>query len=98
MRNSNLKAFTESRSYLFWYVKKEKLENLSEEVIVEQVLQYGDLDDIRQMFEIIGLERTSVIFAKIAKKKRINLHPKTINFFNLYFQRHVPGYINTRTD
>jgi len=98
MNKTDLRNFIESRSYLFWYVKKENLGDLSEDVVVEQVLQYGDLNDVRQLFEIIGLSRTSTIFRKITNKKRVNLHPKTVNFFNLYFQKHVPGYINRRTN
>lgn len=52
--------FIKERPYLVWYVKD--LASLSEESIVEHVLNYGDWDDVQEMIKILGMGKTASIF------------------------------------
>lgn len=82
-----LKDFIKKRRSLVWYVKEP--ENLSPEAIVEAVLNYGDWDDVKKLFSILGLKKTSEIFFKQTNRKRINYVPKIANYFKLYFRKYV---------
>jgi hypothetical protein len=84
-----LKNFIKERSDLFWYIKEDAKENISNEFLVETMLNYGTLNDIKRLFELIGIKRTAEIFFKQSSMKRQNYLPKVKNYFTLYFNRHV---------
>ena len=83
-----LHIFIKQRPYLVWYVKHP--EKLSEESIVEAVLNYGDFEDVKEMISILGIKKTAQIFKQQTQsKKRCNYHPKTKNYFQLYFNKYA---------
>ncbi|PIT95061.1 hypothetical protein CO116_00275 [Candidatus Falkowbacteria bacterium CG_4_9_14_3_um_filter_38_19] len=82
--------FIKARPHLIWYVKN--LDKLSEESIVEHVLNYGDWDEVQTMIKILGIKKTAKIFRAKSKPSamgRQNYSEKTKNFFNIYFNKHA---------
>ncbi|PIR13627.1 hypothetical protein COV49_01590 [Candidatus Falkowbacteria bacterium CG11_big_fil_rev_8_21_14_0_20_39_10] len=82
--------FIKKRPHLVWYVKD--LGKLSEESIVEHVLNYGDWDDAQKMIKILGIKKTARIFRKKSKPSKMNRQnygEKTKYFFTLYFNKHA---------
>ncbi len=72
---------------MVWYVKEP--ENLSQEAIVEAVLNYGDFDDVKKIFSILGIKKVAEIFTKQIGRKRINYRPEIKNYFQLYFKKYA---------
>lgn len=85
-----LRDFIKKRRYLFWYV--EKPENLSEEAVIEAVLNYGDWADVQKLFSILGIKKTAKIFYEQTRRKRVNYDSKIAHYFNLYFKKHVRSF------
>ena len=82
--------FINEKSHLFWHIPEQKKENISLNVFVETILNYGDIHDVKKIFSMIGIEKVAEIFyASVNDRKRNNYFPQVINFFNLYFKRHV---------
>lgn len=79
--------FIKERPYLVWHTKN--YENLSEESIVESVLNYGDFEDVKKMIVILGIKKSARIFKKQTSQKRSNYRPKIKNYFNLYFKKYA---------
>ena len=79
--------FIKKRPYLVWYVKD--LNKLSEESIVEHVLNYGDWDDVQEMIKILGMKKTAEIFRTKSKQKRCNYRPEIKNYIHFYFNKHA---------
>ena len=79
--------FIKERPYLVWGTRN--YDNLSEEAIVENVLNYGDIDDVKEMFSILGIKKSAIIFKKQISQKRNNYRPKIKNYFNLYFKKYA---------
>lgn len=79
--------FIKKRPYLVWYVKN--LDELSEESIVEHVLNYGDWNDVQGMIKILGIKKTAAIFWRKSKQKRCNYRSEIKNYFQLYFQKYA---------
>ncbi|MFH1233142.1 MAG: hypothetical protein V1649_00620 [Patescibacteria group bacterium] len=79
--------FIKKRPYLIWYVKD--LNKLSEESIVEHVLNYGDWDDAQEMIKILGIKKTAKIFRIKSQQKRTNYRPEIKNYFQLYFNKYA---------
>jgi hypothetical protein len=87
MENTALKGFIKERSSLFWYTPEEKKEEISDELLVETILNYGTLDDIRELVRIMGKEKVSEIFFNASGRKKLNYYPEIHNFFTLVFSR-----------
>lgn len=83
----NIKNFVKARPYIFWYIKD--FDSLSDDSIVENVLNYGTFDDIEKMIKIMTMENVSKIFYKKIKAKRSNIKPKIENYFKLYFEKYA---------
>lgn len=79
--------FIKTRPYLVWYT--DDLEHLSEEAIVESVLNYGDLGDVKKMISILGIKKVARIFRVNANRKRSNYRPGIKNYFQLYFKKYA---------
>lgn len=76
-----------ARPYLIWYVKD--FENISEEAVVEAVLNYGDFDDVKKLISILGMKRIARIFRKYAGRRRSNYRPEIKSYFKLYFKKYA---------
>lgn len=85
-----IQNFMKKRKYLVWYVKD--VTKLSDESIVEAVLNYGDWDDVQEMIKIMGIKKVARIFrakSKPGKWGRTNYRPEIKNYFKLYFNKYA---------
>lgn len=100
MNSPEIKAFIREKNNLFWYIPDDKKENISEDVLVEFVLNYGSMDDIRKLINILGFNRISEIFFDTINKsdrKRNNYHDLTINYFTHFFNRYANEHPHRKT-
>jgi hypothetical protein len=84
-----LKEYIRQHSSMFWYIKEDAKEDLPLEVVVEFVLNYGKIQDIRRLFELVGIKNVAKIFKKQISQTRINYFPLIAHYFKLYFERHA---------
>ncbi len=89
MRSEPLKLLIARHRQLFWDVREDAKENLSIEAVVQTILKFGDLSEIRDLFNVIGIKTVSDIFFKQISQKRNNYPPRTIHFFKEYFKRYA---------
>lgn len=89
VKAAKIKNFIKNHSYFWWWVPEDKKENLSIEAVVEATLNYGDTNDIKELFDIIGIEKVAELFFKQISYNRNNYSRRTANFFRLYFERHA---------
>ena len=97
MINPEIKAFIRENTHLFWWIKPEERENIDLNFLVESVLNYGDEKSVKQLFELVGIETVAEIFYRQISRKRVNYHPRTINYFTRYFQRHARTHFDQAT-
>ncbi len=76
-----------NKPYLAWYVKNS--EKLSDESVLEHVLNYGDWEDVQKFIKIKGIKETAKLFYRTLKKKRVNYSPQIRSYFKKYFKKHV---------
>jgi hypothetical protein len=78
------------RRRLFWSVSDAKLPQISEILLVETILNFGTAEDVRALFELLGLPQVATIFYQHTENQvRTNYFPPVRNYFTLYFNRHV---------
>ena len=93
MNSPEIKQFIREHSNLFWYTPEDKKEEISQELLIETILNYGNLDEVRQLINIMGIERLSEIFFSIQGRKKLNYYPEIYHFFSLLFKKYAPGNI-----
>jgi hypothetical protein len=84
-----IKAFIRENRTLFWYTPEDKKENISLEFLVETILNYGSLNEIRTLIKIMGVQKISQIFFSAEGRKKLNYYPEIYNFFSLFFSRYA---------
>lgn len=77
---------------IFWSVGSTSLDKLDESSIIEGILNYGNLESVKELFSILGTEEIAKVFHRQISRKRHNYFPQVNNYFDLYFKRHVPEY------
>ncbi len=82
-----MKKFIKEKPYLVWYTKN--VDNLSEDSIVENILNWGNFEDIQKMIEVFGIQETASIFRKQISNERSNYRPEIKNYFQLYFNKYA---------
>lgn len=88
-----IENYIEKRKDLFWSIHASQKKNISEVVLVETILNYGTLEDVRELIALLGLNHTAEIFYQATEnRQRKNYFPPVENFFKLYFDRHVRGH------
>ena len=75
--------FIEKNKHLFWYIKKEAIPNISNEVLVEFIFNYGTWDDVKELIKIIGFQELKRVYETITDRQVGNYHPEILNFMQL---------------
>lgn len=83
--------FIQKHRALFWSVSEAQLSKISDVLLVETILNYGSIDDVKALFQLLGINEVAMLFRQSTSERiRDNYFPEVRNFFNLYFNRHAP--------
>jgi hypothetical protein len=80
MNTPDIKQFIREHSNLFWYTPEEKKEEISNEFLVETILNYGDIEAVKQLITILGTDRLTEIFSGLTGRKKLNYYPEIYHF------------------
>lgn len=89
MNSPEIKAFIRKHSSLFWYIPEDKKEDINEEVLVEFILNYGTMEDVKELFRILGIKEAAQAFYKATGRKKLNYYPEVYNYFDLFFKKYA---------
>jgi len=89
MYSSEIKAFIRDKSNLFWSVPEEKKEEISPALLVETILNYGSMDDVRKLIRLMGIKEVSRIFFSARGRQKLNYYPEIYNYFSLFFKKYA---------
>ena len=101
MNSPEIKQFIREHNNLFWYVPDDKKEKISNEFLVETILNYGDINAIIQLFNLFGINEVAEIFfgsRSLSNRRKGNYHELTINYFTLVFRKYAHRNIDQRPD
>ncbi len=92
MNSPEIKQFIWEHSNLFWYTPEDRKEEISNEFLVETILNYGDMNSIIQLFNLLGIKNVAKIFydsTAINNRRKGNYHELTVNYFTLVFRKYA---------
>jgi hypothetical protein len=92
MRTEAIKDYIRKHGELFWYSPQDKGETVSDELLVETILNYGTMEDVKELFSVMGMKNVAEIFFDTISKserRRNNYNILTLNYFTLLFKRYA---------
>jgi len=92
MRSEAVKDFIREHAALFWYSPEDKAETVSDELLVETILNYGNLITVKQLFTVMGFKTVADIFSRTvnrSERSKNNYQELTYNYFSLLFNRYA---------
>ena len=90
--NEDLKQYISEYKHLFWYTPESKLHTISDSFLVETILNYGDMNAVKNLFKIMGISRVAKIFfddINQSERRKNNYQEIILNYFTLLFNRYV---------
>jgi hypothetical protein len=89
MRSPELKEFILKHRDLFWYTPQDKKVEISDNALVETILNYGSLDDFKELEILMGRDKLATLFFNLEGRKKLNIYPMVYNFFYHYFKKYA---------
>jgi hypothetical protein len=92
MNSSEVKEFIRQHSDLFWYIPEDKKEEISDELLVETILNYGDKEAVIQLFHLLSIKKVAELFfnsINLSARRKGNYQELTINYFTLVFNKYA---------
>jgi hypothetical protein len=89
INSPEIKAFIRKHSSLFWYIPEEKKEEISHEVLVEFILNYGSMDEVKELFRIMGIKEAARAFYNARGRRKLNYFPEIHHYFSLFFKKYA---------
>jgi hypothetical protein len=81
--------FIEKHKSLFWYIKKDKIPLISNEVLVEFIFNYGTWEDVKDLIKIIGFQELKAVYEATTDRKIGNYHPEIYNYLELIVNKYA---------
>ena len=86
---SDRERFIDKHRALFWYTPEERKRAVSDELLVETILNEGTLDDFRELKSILTPRRLAHVFFSAVGRKANNYYPEIRNFFSLVLKQYA---------
>jgi hypothetical protein len=89
MNSPEIKAFIQENSSLLWYTPQNQKEDISPELLVETILNYGDINTVKKLCKLMGIKEMARVFFSATGRKKLNYYPEIYNFFDLFFKEYA---------
>jgi hypothetical protein len=83
------KQYIAKHKGLFWYTPENKKEEISDSLLVETILNYGTMDDVRELIKIMGVNHVADVFFSAKGRMKANYYPEIYNIFNIVFTKYA---------
>ncbi|MCL2110070.1 hypothetical protein FWH30_00565 [Microgenomates group bacterium] len=92
-RDEKVKLFIKEKRDLFWYIQEPREDNVTDELLVETILNYGRMKDVWTLIELMGMQKVATTFRSMLSqgRKQNNFFPAVKNYFQLFFNHYASG-------
>lgn len=81
--------FIDDHSALFWYTPEASKHAISDELLVETILNEGTLDDFRELKGVLSPKRIAQVFFGASPRQSGNYYPEIRHFFSLVLKAYA---------
>lgn len=82
--------YIENHKEQFWYTPEFEKKNISDELLVETMLNYGTLDDFRSLMRVLTPQRVAEVFFSAKGRQLQNYYPEIRHFFSIVLRKYAP--------
>ena len=75
--------YIENHKSLFWYTPEEEKQNISDSLLVETILNEGTMQDVKDLFALMGKEKVAQVFFSAKGRQKNNYYPEIYHYFSL---------------
>ena len=87
----NKQQYIEAHKHQFWYTPESEKQNISDSLLIETMLNYGTLDDIRELLVVLSPRRVADVFFSASERQIKNYYPEVRHFFTLVLRKYASG-------
>lgn len=87
--NMNRQQYIEAHKQQFWYTPESEKQNISDSLLIETMLNYGTLDDIRELLVVLSPRRVAEVFFSASERQIKNYYPEVRHFFTLVLRKYA---------
>lgn len=81
--------YIQEHANLFWYTPADKKQKMSDSLLVETILNYGSLDDYRDLLSVLTPQRVAEVFFGASERQKKNYYPEIYHFFSLLLAQYA---------
>jgi len=96
--SEELKQYKNKHKNLFWYTPENEKLTVGNDLLVENILNYGTIDDVKDLIKIMGINPVSNIFYSAKGRMKGNYYPEIYHFFDLVFSRYAQRNIEPKSN
>jgi len=85
----NRAEFIEKNKHLFWYINPEKLQDISNAVLVEFIFNYGTWEDVKELVALLGYDELRRVYESLDERQKGNYFDPAINYLSLLTHSHA---------
>ena len=74
---------------LVWYIPESELQNISDALLVERILNDGTLNEYRELINTLGGKRVAEVFFSAKGRQKLNYYPELYHFFSLVLKKYA---------
>jgi len=96
MNSLEVQEFIKEQRHIFWYIPEKEKVNISHEVLIEFIFNYGDINAVKKLIALLGLNKTAEIYFNtihMSERRKGNFHELTLNFFSILLSKYASGDI-----
>lgn len=75
--------FIKRNDHLFWYTPMEEKQNISEQMLVEFIINFGTLENIKELIQLYGVPKMQKLLLEFKGRKKQNIYPE---LFHLVYE------------
>ncbi len=76
---------------LFWYIRKDALKEMSDDVLVEFIMNYGDMEALRDLINVLGIEKLRIVYNNVQGRRVGNYKIEFLRFLKRIIDYYVPA-------
>jgi hypothetical protein len=81
--------FIEKHASLFWYLPKNSVRNIDDEILVEFIFNYGSWESVKELCKVIGFQKLKEVYDHIHGRKKGNYIPEMYNLLGLLVKKYA---------
>lgn len=88
----NREELIQKNKDLFWYIRKDALNEISDDVLVEFIMNYGDMEALKDLIDVLGIEKLRIVYNNVQGRKVGNYKVESLNYLKIIVENYVPQY------